>query len=368
MKKQENRKKIALIGMAVVVSLASISLHAFGSEKSEVQASPTVKTVIASKSNNPNGLEFSGFVRGAQRANVAPATSGRILKINKREGDFVRSGEVIATLDPNMAGAQANAAQENVSAAKRVTKDTRKYYDKLVDQAEKTHDQKAIASAKKARNLQEQISKSNAVLAQGADDVAQVGADNSILTAPFSGTITSMPVHVGDFAVAGMPMASIDSVGSYEVETYVASDEGNTLSVGNIAEINVSDGGVTQGKIISVSPAVDTQNLKTLVRIHLDDKIGTVHLGDFVRGSIQIPGNDQDQIEIPRKAVLSRGGDSVVFVIDEKNIATERVVKLGDEKNGNVSVVEGISQGNQIVVEGQYNLANNMNVKIYAAK
>jgi RND family efflux transporter MFP subunit len=294
--------------------------------------------------------------------------SGRILKINKREGDFVRRGEVIATLDPNQAGAQANATENSLSAAKKITKDTKKYYDKLVDQAEKSNDKEAIRSAKKARDLQIEISKGNVVAAEGAANVAQVGANNSVLTAPFSGTITSMPVHEGDFAVAGMPIASIDSFDSFEIETYVASDGGDKISVGNTTKIKLSNGSVVDGKIISVSPAVDTQNLKTLVRIHIEDNTGVVNLGDFVRGSIEISGNDQVQIEIPRKAIVSRGGDSVVFVVDDKNIASERVVKLGDEKNGNVSVVEGVSQGDQVVIEGQYNLVNSMSVKIYAAK
>ncbi|MDD3487360.1 MAG: efflux RND transporter periplasmic adaptor subunit [Candidatus Moranbacteria bacterium] len=367
----KNRFKKAILISIVVLAVSSFyvvnKLYVSGYSQEAETSGAIVKTIVAGRSGSGSQIEFSGFIRGAQRANIAPMANGRILKIYKREGDFARQGETIATIDPNQAGATADATNNNVDALKKTLGDTKDYYDQVVKQTKKTNDESAIKSAKRARDLQIQMVKDQIIAAQGAANVAQVGLDNAVLTAPFSGTITSMSVHEGDFAVMGMPLASIDSSKNFEVETYVSSNDGNNIPVGSVAQIQAGEGNKIAGTVISVSPAIDTQNLKTLIRVHIDDVTENVHLGDFARGAIEISNNNQSQIEIPRKAIISRGGDPVVFVVDDEDVATERVVKLGDEQNGGVVVTDGISEGEKVVIEGQFNLINNMTVKPYAA-
>jgi RND family efflux transporter MFP subunit len=361
MKKNQFKKTIPILIFATVISgsYAFGKIHASESSGQAVASGVAVKTITAEKSNGEGQLEISGFVRGTNRANIAPMMSGRILKIYKREGDIVRKGETIAIIDASQADAQTNAANNSVDALKKTLSKTGDYYDKLVNQT--TGDAKK--SAKKGRDLQKQMVKDQIVAAQGVADVSQVVENNSVLTAPFDGTITSMPVREGDFAAAGVPLVNIDSTKSLELETYVAATDGQKVSVGNVVQIQTSSENSVSGTVVAVSPAVDTQNLKTYVRIHIGDTTGSVHLGDFVRGNIKISGSSESSIEIPRKAVINRGGDPVVFVVDGKSMAEERVIKIGKEQNGIVPILQGVSEGEKVVVEGQFNLRNNTLVK-----
>ncbi|KKP93874.1 MAG: Membrane-fusion protein [Candidatus Moranbacteria bacterium GW2011_GWE1_36_7] len=326
-----------------------------------------VKTIQAKEADKNFPLEISGFVRGENRADIAPMTSGRILRIFKNEGDSVKKGEVLATIETIQSDAQVSAAQTSVDALQKTLIDSKKYYNQLVDQTKDNSgsSDEEIKSAKRARDLQIQAAKNQLISAQGALDIARASKDNSIITAPFSGTIISINGREGGFANFSMPIMSISTKNSKEIETYVSATNARNIAVGTIATMYAPSGQPISGSVTTVSTGSDSQSLKTLIRIHLDDSSDTIYLGDFLRGEILIPNLQQKAVSVPRNAVISRGGDQIVFVVDENNIATEKSIETSSEHNGMINIINGIAVDEKIVIEGQQYLINGSTTKSY---
>lgn len=373
-------KKVLLIAISIMAIITvTISFRALRKPVSAYDSpsgKPSVKTADVQESSIGKLILVSGFVRGEDRADLAPAASGRITSILKQEGDSVRKGEVIITIDAHEINAQVQAANANIDALNKTLKDAKKYYGQLVDQTKAAKDdakdsdmptdaaEEAIDSAKKGRDLQVQSIQDQITAAQGALGVAQAGRSNFSIIAPFSGTVLAVNGRVGDFANFSAPLVKLATPGSLELETYVSAADGRDISVGSTVSITDSAGAPFAGTVTAVAPGSDAASLKTLVRIHIDDETGTLMIGDFVNGSIAIP-SAKPQLEIPRQAVIFRGGDPAVFTVGSDNIAHEQPVKLGTERDGSVAVLEGLSQGERIVSEGQQYLVNGITVSPY---
>lgn len=351
-----------------ITAIAFLLLKNNGSAKQEDINGQPVKFILATETDANTPLEIAGFVRGENRADIAPMSSGRILRIFKHEGQAVKKGEVLATIDASQASAQVSAAQAGVDALKKTLADSEKYYDQLVSQAKEAPDSdsndEAIKSAKRARDLQIQVAKDQLINAQGALGIAQANKNNSTLLAPFTGTITAIHGKEGGFANFSAPLISLSTQNSKEIETYVSAEDGREITPGNIVNLKSADGVPISGTVTAVSAGSDTQSLKTLVRIHLSDDSNNIYLGDFLHGQIMIP-RLQKTVSIPRNAIVLRGGDQIVFSLDDNNVAQEKSIKTGFEHDGFIEVTEGININQKIIIEGQQYLINGAVTKPY---
>lgn len=369
MRKISPKQRYSLAGAVIMIAtITFLSLKSDSNADQDISAVQAVKIVTAKEADKNTPLEISGFVRGENRADIAPMTSGRILRIFKHEGETVKKGEVLATIDADISDAQVAAASASVDALAKTLDASKKYYDQLVSQSKEAPDSdatdEAIKSAKRGRDLQIQAAKSQLVSAQGALEIAQAGKNNSAIIAPFSGTITAVYGREGGFANFSMPIISIATQNSKEIETHISATDGRRVSVGAIATMQASNGQPISGTVTAVSAGSDTQSLKTLLRIHIDDASDSVYLGDFLHGQIMIPFL-QNAVSIPRSAVVSRGGDQIVFVVDDNNVAKEQPIKIISEHAGIINVSEGLSADQKIVIEGQQYLINGSITKPY---
>lgn len=366
MKKSFSKQQYFIFaGVLVVVIFAAVTLALkTNNNQTAKSTNPFVKTTLTQQADKNTVLEVSGFVRGASRADVSPLASGTIIKILKHEGEQVKKGEALAIIRNDQIDAQVAAANAGVSALEKTLNDSEKYYNQLVDEAKTNRDanpsdsaNEAVQSAQRGRDLQIQAAKDQLIVAQGSANIAKAGKNNFTLTAPFAGTITAIYGREGSFANFSMPLVSLSTPNSLEIETYVSATNGKIIAVGNVANLQASNGTPLSGIVTVVAAGNDSANFKTLVRIQLNNENAAVGLGDFLRGQISVPQNSQ-AILIPRKAVVSRGGDQIVFVLEENNVAKEQRVKLGTERNGLIDVIDGLSVNQKIVTEGQQYLIN----------
>ncbi len=366
MQRITSKQRYSAIGVVAIIIVATFLLRMHSNANENTSSVQPVKIVIAREADKNMPLEISGFVRGESRADIAPMASGRILRIFKHEGELVKKGDVLATIDANVSDAQLAAASSSVDALSKTLDDSKKYYNQLVDQAknDSSSNSEATKSAKRGRDLQIQAAKDQLIAAQGALGIAQAGRNNSTLIAPFAGTITTVYGREGGFANFSMPLVSISTQNSKEIETYVSATDGRNITVGTIATMQTSNGQPVSSVITAVSAGSDTQSLKTLLRIHIDDVSNTIYLGDFLHGQILIP-RSQEAVSIPRNAIVSRGGDQIVFVVNDKNIAKEQSIKTSSEHSGLIDVTEGLVANQKIVTEGQQYLINGSATKPY---
>lgn len=361
------RRQIIFGLVAVIIFTTFWSLKSRGAVKQPSIPTQAVRTTLVQESGGSIPLEISGFVREENRADISPSVSGKILRIFKHEGDLVKKGEILVTIDAENSTAQVNAAKANVAALEKTLDDSKQYYDQLVDQAKESSDDEAIKSAKRARDLQIQATKDQLIAAQGYLKIAQSDENNFTITAPFSGTITTVNVREGDFANFSSPLMRIGTQDNLEIETYITPADARNISIGSLVQLQAPDGTFVTGKVVNISAGSDSFTLKTLVRIRLEDKSETVRIGDFLHGKIMLT-RKQQAASIPRDAIVLRGGDEVVFILEDNNTVREQPVKTGSEYDGMVDIIEGLNVNQKIVTEGQQYLINGITATPYETR
>lgn len=360
--------------MATIASLLAIAgwiAYPKSAVDQEHRTDTRVKTVLTKETSASGSIAVAGFVQGQKRADIAPAASGKIVRIFKHEGDQVKQGDVVATIEADRSDAQIGAAQASIKALEKTLSTSEDYYGQLIDQTkgnpESDANDEAVKSARRARDLQTQIARSQLIAAQGALAIAQAGKKDFSVTAPFSGTVTSVHGREGGFANFSLPLISLSTPDNLEIEVYVSAKSSRDIAEGNIFLAESSDDTSVSGIVTAVSPGSDPQTSKTLVRIRIDDPEGNIRLGDFLRGYITIPRSG-NTLSIPENAIVSRGGDPVVFIVDEHGIAAEQAVRTSDARNGFVEIIEGLAPDQNIVIEGQQYLVNGSHTRPYAER
>ncbi|NTV41362.1 MAG: efflux RND transporter periplasmic adaptor subunit [Candidatus Moranbacteria bacterium] len=372
MKKSLSKKQsvtlTGVIALAIILSTWNF-LKVQGANEKTKRNQPSVKTTLVKEADKNTPLKISGFVRGENRADIAPAVSGTVLQVLKKEGDTVKKGHILAIIKSEQTDAQIAAANSGISALTKTLSDSKKYYDQLVDQAKEARDanpsdsaDEAVQSAQRQRDLQIQGVKNQLIAAQGSLDINKTAKNNFIITSPFAGTITNLYVREGGFANFSMPLFSLSTPNNLEIETYLSASDARKVSIGDIATFETEKGVLISATVVTVSAGSDSSNFKTLVRLSLDNSAGLIRLGDFLHGQIMTVRKDQ-AVSIPKNSIVSRGGDQIVFVLDEKNIAKQQLIKVGSEYAGFVEVSEGLSINQRIVTSGQQYLINGITTK-----
>jgi RND family efflux transporter MFP subunit len=369
----------ACLFISFVVYFAWATFFAKGAEKTNPNLPiKPVKTVVATTTNFHSIGDFSGFVSGVRQADISPKAGGYVTGLLKIEGDSVKAGETIATLDGSELLAMDQSALMSLDAVQKTLGETKEFYAQKVDEAQamlkKIKEnysngsitekdvkvgEEALDSAKKMRDLQNSGADANVATAQGGELVAHIATKNATIVAPFSGIITKKYATVGSFVAPGTPLYAIASPADLEIDISVPGSIGGNLSRGEEVSVipNGQTGSVVSGYIFSVSGAVEATMQKAFVRVRFSEAENkkALFLGQYV--NVTIPaGKERVAILIPEKAILREYDDTFVFILDEDGKVKKQKIILGEASGELHEVLSGVFAGDRIVTEGQYAL------------
>ncbi len=359
-----------LIGLGVVIGGGAIYAglllvaHTTQAETSAANEKSVKVMTVASKSFAAEG-EYAGFVRGVNQAMVTTKINGRILSLNKREGDWARKGEVLAVLSADELAAQSQSAKDSIAALQNTLDSTQSYYKQKVNEAKKgSATKEEVQSAKRMRDLQMQSVQTQIVSAQGALKVAQSYAGETIVRAPFAGVVTRVFQEVGQVVGPTSPICEIADATQLSVEIFVSQTVAEQLKKSEkISLLCGEEKKECQGVVDAISPISEANAQKALVRIRFAAKDPLIYLGQYVTAKLAMQ-EESVKLVVPEQAIIAKYNEKFVFVV-ETGLAKERPVEIGQSQNGMVAVSDGLTAGEQVVVEGMYAIRNNDNVKIH---
>jgi RND family efflux transporter MFP subunit len=304
--------------------------------------------------------ETSGTVRAKTTSIVAPRIMGTVMAVKVKQGDMVKSGDLLVTIDDRdvthrVGAAEAaygeaksalGVAEENRSLA-RVTSERygRLFAEKTISRQEmdQVETRKRISESEYER-AEEMVRRAKAGL-----DEAKVYQGYTRIMAPVTGPIIDKKVDQGSMAVPGMPLLIMEDASQLKVETSVDERLSGRFKVGMPAYILVGGtGSKVRGTIGEITPAVDPSSRTYVLKVYVDDR--SLKSGMYTK--VLIPEGKKDVILIPEKAVVERGQLTGVFVKDEKGVLTYRLIKLGKSFGDSVEVLSGLQAGENIVVAG----------------
>ena len=168
---------------------------------------------------------------------------------------------------------------------------------------------------------------------------------NLTLASPFTGTILSHFVKVGEQVSPGQQLVELGNLDIIEIEVFVDADFADALSIGDPVTIN----GTISGFISQLQPGADISSGKLGVTVQADNANASLTAGDTGDVVFTLTYQQPDLIVIPIKAATIEGTDTYVLVA-ENGVATKRSITLGRVFGNQVSVTNGLTDGDQLII------------------
>jgi len=391
------RKKWAVIS---IVSLAIMIPSCEKKEKTPIEKPTTVQGVkIETIKLSPveEGYEAVGTVRSKTTSALSSKTVGNILAVHVREGDRVRTGQLLIEIDDRDSRAQlqktqaglrevqdaqeeieqniraAESAREAAEAGKSLALVTFNRYQALLEQksvSQQEFDEVraklkiAEAEADRAgRMLQALLAKKRQVIAkieQMKADItsAQVSVGYSRITSPMNGIVTSKQAEIGLLAAPGVPLLTVEDNSRYRLEVSVEDSMLKKIRLDTPVRISIDALGPQEfsSRVTEIVPASDPGSRSGTVKIDLFDEKGRSGAQPVLRsglfGKARFPAGQKQVLKVPQKAMLQRGQLLSIFSVDSSNIARLRLIKTGKQYDDQFEVLSGLNDGDRIVVEG----------------
>ncbi len=186
---------------------------------------------------------------------------------------------------------------------------------------------------------------------------------------PFTGTVMHIGAREGQYVTPKDELYLIADLSRVWVYVDVYEDELPWVKVGDPAEMRVRavPGRVFQGKVTFIYPMMNERSRTNRVRLEFDNREGLLKPGLFADVRLQA-GAREGVLVIPTEAVVRSGEREQVFVVRAPGKFEPREVRLGVESEGWVEVLEGLSEGDEIVTSAQFLIDSESKLKEATAK
>ena len=301
------------------------------------------------------------IVRGAvvampnQDVKIAALVAGRVDSLSVAEGDWVRSGQVVAEIDPRPFADQKRQAAAAVAQATAAVENARLN----MERTERLFT-RGIAAGKEVEDARSQRAAADAALEQAA--AALETADRQIsrthVTSPIAGQVVKRLVSVGEQVdgTAAEPIVEVANLDHVEIAAAVPAEHLGRVRVGQRADVS-SDayaGRSFEGEIIAIAPAVDSATNTALARIRLANPGRLLRIGMFVQAQIGV-SERKGVLTVPPSAVSKGEAGAAVYVVSG-SVATRTKVTLGLETAEAVEITSGLTEGQKVLTSAIHGL------------
>lgn len=338
--------------------IASTLLLAGCGEAPQVSApAPVIKPALTEvvASQRASDLTFNGVVRAAQRADLAFRISGRLTDIAVKEGDQVKKGQRLATLDSRDAKTALEAAQLEL-------KNTEQEYRRAKAIFEKTQ---AISKAEldKVTNRYD--------LAKNRVEDAKRKLEYTQITAPFDGIISEKVVENFAQVQANQVIMTLQDLSDLEVvieipHRVMLSGVRNTRAIAELSAIPDQQFDL-QLRTYSTQPSPDSQTYSVV--LGFEDLKGFRVMPGMSAKVLPVPESAQDKnvlITLPLTALVpDNQGKQFVWVVNAQNHAEKRYVEIGTTYKDRVVIKQHLQPGERVIIAGVSSVREGMPVRPY---
>lgn len=317
---------------------------------------------------------YPATIKGIQDIEIRPKVSGFITKVHVDEGDFVRRGQVLFSIDR----VQYEAAVKSAEAAVRVAR-TAVSTQKLTVKNKKMLHEKKIISDYDMEMAENQLASAEAELASARAQL--IDARNNLsfcsVTSPSDGVVGTIPYRVGSLvssttAEALTTVSNISKMYVYfsmtekQLLEYTKGTDGvkGALAAIPAVSLQLADGSTYNqtGKVTNVSGVIDIATGSVSMRATFDNPQKILRSGGS--GSVVFPIHMDNAILVPQKATYEIQDKHFVYVVDKDNkVKNTEITVLPQNDGTNFVVTGGLKAGERIVVEGVNTLSDGMAIK-----
>ncbi|MBI5729797.1 MAG: efflux RND transporter periplasmic adaptor subunit [Ignavibacteriales bacterium] len=295
-------------------------------------------------------LSLVGNITANNDVNIISETAGKITAVFTKVGDYKQAGSVLFQVDDELKKAAFMSAEANYEKAK-------KDYERF----------KTLYQQKSVSDSQLDQAKLGAAMAEAQYTVAKRQLEDTQIKTPISGYVSARYVDIGSM-VQGAPqptlVANIVDINRLKVKLNLAERDAFLIKVGDQVKVTVDvyPGVIFNGRIESISSKGDESHTYPVEISINNERVHPLKVGMFARVEFTSLKN-RETIVIPRESLVGSVKEPQVFVV-ENGIAKLRSLTVGNQSGIYIQVLQGLMEGETIVVNGQNNLVDNLKVEI----
>jgi membrane fusion protein (multidrug efflux system) len=303
---------------------------------------PSVEVALVEVMKLVDEAQAVGSLRSRQGVILRPEISGRITQLNFRDGDRVKTGQLLVQLDDRLPMAQVQQAQAELSIAV----------------ANHKRNQDLVAQNFISRRTVDE-SAANLQVAEAKLALANATAARLKILAPFDGLAGIRLVNVGDYLKDGADIVNIEDIEAIFVDYRLPERFQSKVRRGQTAalELDALPGRKFTAIVQAIDPLIDANGRSVGVRACIDNRRLQLRPGMFARVN-NIFGQRDDALVIPEEAIVPQAGKQFVIKLmpgpDGQGSVSKRIeVKAGQRISGKVEIVDGLDVGETVVIAGQ---------------
>lgn len=317
----------------------------------------TVSTTVAAYSPWQPTLKAVGSLRAITGVNVTTELAGLVTKIYFTPGAVVEQGTLLLQLDADTEIGQLQSLRAQAELAKITYERDKKQY--AVNAISK---QQLDSDLYNLQNLEGQV----------ASQAATV--DKKTIRAPFTGRLGIRDVNLGQYLNTGDTVTTLQALNPIYADFYLPQQALSKLKVDQTVNIksDTFPGKVFTGKITTIMPLVDQSTRNVEVEATIDNPDLELTPGMYITAEV-VTGADQDQLTLPITAVSFNSYGNIVYIVqkgetDKKGnpilTVKQSFVTVGETRGDQVTITEGLKEGQTVVTSGQLKLKNGSHIAI----
>lgn len=305
-----------------------------------------------------NTVNITGSIYFSVYSSVAAESSGKVGKVYINEGDTVKAGDPLASLDDKLLTYSIEVATADTAQTRALVDKTKRDYERN----KSLYEQEAVAQRTYDDSLTDYKNAENAYSAAVANErKLKTEKEKMVIRAPFDGVVTSKDVNVGEWVNAGGVVAGIAAL-DFEAKVFLPEKILKYVKVGDKVPVS-TDSGEFQGVILSVNskgdPATRTFQSRIKLGLHPELKEGALATAKMPAGQVI------KSLLVPRDAAVTVNSVRGVYLISGDKAVFTPITVLANS-GGNLAIKSDgkLKAGDLLVINGNETVTNGATVKI----
>jgi RND family efflux transporter MFP subunit len=357
-------KSFLQASVLVVASALTIACSGNAAQSAQAGGPPAMPVKVLEAHPVPvnDASDYVATLKSRDSAVIMPQVEGQVTQIFVHSGDKVAPGSTLMEIDPLKQQATVKSQESSKAAQLANLQWTQQQYERAQGLfAAGVVSKQDLDQAKSARDAaQAQLDSLDAQVRE-----QEVQLHYYKVTAPWSGIVGDIPVHVGDRVTTTTQLTTVDKPGTLEVYVYVPIERSGQLKMNLPVDVLNSDGKtIAQSRVSFISPQVDNTTQTVLMKARVANSNDALRQSQFIRARV-IWGTHQNSV-VPILSVTRLAGQYFAFVAEPQAggsfIAHQKPLKVGQTVGNDYEVQDGIKSGDKVIISGTQFLVDGMPV------
>ncbi len=308
---------------------------------------PVVAVAPVRRETLVDTVEALGTALANESVTLTAKVTDTVRRVNFEDGDYVEAGSVLIELTNQEEEALLAEARANLEDAETQLR-------RLVE----------VSAAGLAPASDLDMARSRAAASEARLNTVVARLRDRLIQAPFSGVLGFREVSPGTLLTPNTPITTLDDISTIKLDFTVPEIYLGAIVPG--AKVFAQSAGFVdrsfEGTVRTIGSRVDPVTRAVTVRAHIANDARELRPGMLL--TVRVVMAERDALVVDEGAVFEISGQAYVFSVDAESVAHERTIDIGERRFGRVEVLDGLKEGERVVVEGTIKLRDGMRVRL----